>query len=340
MIQVCRAAALAVLVAGLLGCTQADARSHSAGPAQLADVLRAAGPGDTVVLKPGVYDNVRMGNRSFSPALTIDASAARLSGWVFRNVTGVTLKGGSIIPPPPIAPPPDKRSDNIRGVRFDNSASIKITGVRFSAPLQPNGEPYDPGAGIGVFIAGSRDVEISGNNFTGLRSGIVLHRVESFRATGNVFERMRSDGIQVAESRHGLVEQNSCRSTRILSTEHPDCIQMWSRAASPPTADMIIRGNRIEGDTQGIGMFNHVRNGVNDGGFDRILIEDNEIDISYPHAIAVYEGRDSVVRNNRIRTRPGSKYFATINVGPDVKRCGNSIAPAAGKRAPNDPKCE
>jgi hypothetical protein len=83
-----------------------------------------------------------------------------------------------------------------------------------------------------------------------------------------------------------------------------------------------------------------VRNGVDDGGFDRILIEENDVNVSASQGIALGgNARASVVRNNRVRTMPGAKYRASINLKGDIRRCGNVIEPGAGKPGVVDPKC-
>jgi hypothetical protein len=167
-----------------------------------------------------------------------------------------------------------------------------------------------------------------------------MSRVEKFRLLQNTFARMRSDGVSMGEVRDGLIEGNECRDTRIRDLEHPDCIQLWSRPRSPPTADIVIRNNRAEGATQGVFLGNHTRDGVNDGGFDRILIEGNELNVGFPNAIALVDGRASIVRNNKIRTFPGAQYQANINLRGDIVRCGNTVASSERKPGNVDKKCK
>jgi len=150
---------------------------------------------------------------------------------------------------------------------------------------------------------------------------------------------MRADGMDIALSREGVIEGNHCWGTVIRTDEHPDCIQMWSRPNAAPTSDMLIRKNRAEGDTQGISLFNHVRNGVDDGGFDRIVIEDNDVQVSASQAIAIYDGRASIVRNNHVRTLPRARYRASINLRGEVERCGNTVEGGAGKPGVFDVRC-
>lgn len=329
----------ALVLASCMGSSPGNAAVREATPDTLGKILAEAKGGDTIVLAPGEYAGVRFGKREFQPRLVIDAREARLSDWWFRGVSGVELRGGVYRLPPMVISPRNGRKDYGRSLRIDSSRNVRVTQGRFVGPSATGENTLPYGEGYGIFMVGGSDIEITGNVLAGYKSGIVLTRVDGFKLRENTFTEMRSDGMQVAESRNGLIEANTCDGTRIREGEHPDCIQMWSRPTSPPTADMVIRGNRIFGSTQGIGMFNHVRNGVDDGGFDRITIEDNEIEVGYPNAISLKSGRDSIVRNNRVRTLKGAKFIATINVGPGVARCGNTVGSSGGRRGETDPKC-
>ena len=78
--------------------------------------------------------------------------------------------------------------------------------------------------------------------------------------------RIASDGIDVSLSRNIVIDCNACTEFRPAPGAHPDCFQLWSRPAAPPTADIVITSNSAVGDMQGISLFNHVRDGTNDGG--------------------------------------------------------------------------
>jgi hypothetical protein len=330
---------LAAALCGVLSGAEARAATLRANPRNVADVLAKAGPGDTVTLEAGHYADLNFSRKSFAPPLTIDARAATGANWKLRQVTGLTIRGGRFELPPPSVVPPGK-ADSRQSLRLDRMENLKIVEAQFVGPArnEPGSDPIY-GEGYGVFIVGGLNVQISDNKFQGFKSGIVLTRVDRFRLSNNEFRLMRSDGIQVAESHMGAIEQNRCLETHIRDKEHPDCIQMWSRPTSPPTADIVIRKNTVVGLTQGVGLFNHVRDGVDDGGFDRITIEDNDINGGLPQGIGLMSGRDSVVRNNRVATLPGSKYLTNIIIGPGVLRCGNVVAAGAGRPSQKDPPC-
>ena len=227
-------------------------------------------------------------------------------------------------------------------IRMDGVTNVRLVGLKLVGPGAPPGVTDGPfGEGNGVHVNGSTNVEITKSHFHGLKNGIAMGRTDGFKITDNVFTGMRSDGASLGEVRNGLIQGNECSGTRIRSTEHPDCIQLWSRPTSAPTADVVIRGNRAEGPTQGVFLGNHTRDGVNDGGFDRITIEDNDLNVGFPNAIALTDGRASIIRNNRIRTFPGAQYPANINIRGDVQRCGNEIAGRDERKSrPVDKKCD
>jgi hypothetical protein len=317
----------------------ASAATLNADPKSVAQVFARAKGGDVIVLAPGEYVGIRLTGRSFSPALTLDAANARFTELQLRGVQGLAIRNGWFGLAE--ARPHPRTGQPMFGyaLRMDDVRDITVYNARMQGPGgAKEGDAF--GDGYGVFAARSAGVTVEGGEFAGFKTGIVLSKIAGFSLTRNRFSLMRSDGIQVGEGRSGLIEGNICGETRIRDQEHPDCIQLWSRPTSQPTADVVIRGNRARGKMQGIGLFNHVRNGVDDGGFDRITIEDNVVAVGYPHAIALYASRDSVVRNNNVETLPGSKWRAGINlIGGDPQRCGNTVAAASGKPAMIDKPC-
>jgi hypothetical protein len=334
------AAGLLLLTSGCGLAADASPRQMKATPDTVRDVLARAADGDTVVLGPGVYKDIAIRGRTFKTPLTIDATAATIVGLSVKNGGGLVFKGGEFRVPPPVTKPSTGQLVYGHATRFDNATDISFKASRFRGPGAPAGDTTGPfGEGYGVFVVGASNVAVADSRFEGLKVGIALTRVNGFKITGNEISAMRADGIAAGESRDGLIEKNRCLMFRVRDKEHPDCIQMWSRPTSPPVSDVVIRGNVAEGNMQGIGLFNHQRDGVDDGGFDRIVIEDNDMKVGYPQGIALMGARDSVVRNNRVSTFKGAKWKARISIG-QTERCGNTIEAGAGHREEKDRVCQ
>jgi hypothetical protein len=305
---------VALAAAALVFASPAHPATLPATAADVGKVLATAQSGDVVKLVGEFPDQVRLGRRTFNPPLTIDATAATVKGlFYFSAVEGITFRGGTWAT-----------------IRVDNGKTITVEKARFAGPDQADG--------YGVFINGGANVRVIESAFSQYKSAVVLGKVDGFEVLKNGFDRMRSDGVNIAQSWRGRVAENIIHGTRITSEEHPDCIQMWSRPDAPPASDVVIEDNECVGNTQGFTGFNHVRNGVNDGGFDRITIRRNRVTGTYPHGIALSEGRNSTVTDNVVATYPTSRYRASINVG-DAFKCGNVVKPGAGKAGITDPAC-
>jgi len=225
-------------------------------------------------------------------------------------------------------------------LRFDRSSHVAVRNGRFVGPGHPDtGDGFAYGEGKGVMVSQGDNVVIEDSTFTGFVAGVGFDRVDNFRVSRITASAMRSDGVDIAESHHGVIEYVNCSGTVIRDEEHPDCIQGWSRAGEVPTSDLVVRHNSVVGNTQGISFFNHAARGQDSGGFDRITIEDNDVEVSLTNGIALYDGRDSVVRRNQVHTLAGSRYRATIATPGGAKACDNVVGPGLGKPGFSDDKC-
>ncbi len=260
-------------VAAIAAGTQCYARTGPIQPGELAAAIASAQPGAHLVLARGEFGPLNISNRSFSPAITIDASAATIDGIVIRSSRGIAITGGTV------------KTDRAQTlvVLVDFSKEITLSGMRVS------------GGRIGMSISRSQDVKVQKNDFDGVRS----------------------DGVNVAMSQRVLVEDNLChnfdpimptydaKGKIIQDGDHPDCVQGWSNPKYPPTADVTIVGNKGLGYMQGVFFGNGGQ-----GGYDRLIVRDNEFMLSLWNGIVLVEARDSVVSGNKVSTIAGAKMIS------------------------------
>ena len=267
----------------------------AANPSNFNSVLAAAQPGDTVRLVAASYPPAVIKGRTFSPPLTIDASAATLPGVAIFNSTGVRWTGGTVT-------------------------------------ADPASQPAIP---TGIFVQLSGAITISGVHVSRFFNGIIYDRVSGGEISGNWLAGMASDGIDLALSRRVVVANNACSDFHPADGAHPDCIQLWSRPTAPPVADVVISGNTAVGAMQGITMFNHVRGGVDDGGYDRITIANNNVLNTYADGIAVYDCRGCAIRYNTVGSLPNYINVAQLYVsGGSVSICGNAVVKVPRQAGP------
>lgn len=261
-----------------------------------ASKIESARPGSTIKLS-GDQGVVTLKGKSWSPAITVDASKATFTGIVLNNVKGIHFKGGTIIGP----------GGKSYGVRVLMSRDIAIDGMTITA------------AHRGVVIDRSQDIAVRDTQLTGLvADGIDIASSQRIRIERNVCTKFTPT--------LATFDANGVRH----DGDHPDCIQAWSKIGEPNTADVTVIGNRADGIMQGIFFGDH-----NVGGFDRIEIRDNVMRTGLSNAIAINNGRGVIVRNNRVSSVPGAKQLRTgapvkanivIRDESNADICGNTVA--------------
>ncbi len=222
----------------------------------------------------------------------------------------------------------DAKAAHLQSVTFMSVSNLVWRGGEFSGG---DSLPY------GFVVRTSNNVSFADAHVSHyMRTGLIFDRITGGRISHNSFSDMGSDGMDVALSRRIMIDGNSCSSFFPLPGAHPDCIQSWSRPSDAPTADLTIVHNTMDGSMQGISLFNHVRDGVDDGGFDRIIIAHNNVRVAYPNGIAAYDCRECIIRDNAVDTVPGSGYKTSIRVFRGaVTMCSNTVplVPASGGEA-------
>ena len=220
----------------------------------------------------------------------------------------------------------DARAGRFTTIRLDNVSGLAWHGGAFDG---------DGALRIAFLAVKSRDLTIEDTTMRRyIRAGMVFSEVSEGRVIHNIFSEMGSDGMDFALSRHLVVDGNTCHDFDMTPKAHPDCIQFWSRPAAPPTADITITNNTIDGNMQGIFLGDGVHDGVADGGFDRVIIAHNRISGTFGNGIGLSNCRDCVVRDNHIETRADFHNRVRISIRGTgaVEACGNDAPGTPGSQ--------
>jgi hypothetical protein len=182
-------------------------------------------------------------------------------------------------------------------------------------------------AGYAVAITNSDGVKLDRLHVNFSQRGVVISGSQNVEVTRSVFTRLIIDGVNIASSHKVRVAGNSF--TAFDSGEaHPDAVQGWSLPTGKPTSDIVVEDNMIEGRMQGIFFGNHVRGGIDDGGFDRVTVRRNRVKTSFPNGIALYDCRGCAVESNSVATLAPSRFWTRIVVTRgSVRQSGNVVAP-------------
>lgn len=189
-----------------------------------------------------------------------------------------------------------------------NSKGVRVTGGTFGLT----------GTGYAINVRNSQNVGFANLLIKNAQRGIVIAQSQDVTVSHADIVNMTIDGINIGSSQRVTVTDSSCRDFN-TGEAHPDCIQLWSHPQRGVTQDVTLLRNRSDGNMQGFTAFNHVRKGVDDGGFDRVTIADNWVRAYRPNGVAVYDCRNCRIENNKAVTPKGAKH----NVQVRVTRCSD-----------------
>lgn len=306
---------------------------------ELMNALALVKGGDSIVLAPGDYGDLKMGpfdalSGQFASNVTITSAdptmPASFSGLKLTNASNITFDNV-------VFDHKYSAGDSIWEQPFgmSDSTNITITNSTFDGDVPTGVSSVDDGVGTGygLFVRGSSNIKLDSNEFHTFRIGITFAETTGIEITNNNIHSMRSDGMNMLEVQNVLIEDNYLHDFEgaIGSGDHRDMIQFWTGYTDAPSTDIIIRGNLLdigEGDwTQSIFM----RNDLVDQGlagsemfYQNILIENNTIYNGHLHGITIGETNGLVIRNNSVIQAEGRDGLQEGGIGVPVINLADS----------------
>lgn len=213
-----------------------------------------------------------------------------------------------------------------RGVTIDASKATLNLNVTGSSGLvirggQFTGDPRNPMAGYAIVLRSSHNITFEGITVRDSKLGIAVNQSSGIRIRQARIVGMLADGIDIASSQDVVVSDSSCSDFRTEGQAlHPDCMQMWSHPQQGLTRNITLERNRSTGPMQGFTGFNHVRGGVDDGGFENIVIRDNYVANTFPHGVYINACRNCTITGNVAVTLPGARWKTWVRA-PDCVNC-------------------
>lgn len=299
------------LVAGMLiaarqvqACTATDCTEIRVDDlAALQDALQEAPGGATLLLAAGDYGTLtlstaRVPGASAAAPVTIrsadPADPARFSRLVMQDAAHLRLESLAFLYTFTAGDDEKLRPFEIRG-----STDIVLRGSLLQGDLASGGRAAAKDGyptGIGLWLQGSTDIEISGNEITRFARGLIVYGCEQVRILGNNLHGVRSDGMNFADVRDVRIERNAIHDfARALDAkDHADMIQFWTAGTKRPNTDIVIRDNilNVGGGwfTQSIFMRNEEMDRKKAGDemlYRNITIENNVIINAHLHGITL-----------------------------------------------------
>ena len=268
-----------------------------------ASALPVLQPGAVVTLGPGPYPLIAITGQTFDPPVTINAGNTVVNGLRIWDSRGIIWRGGVIKAPAG----PNTRGPDGYGADVRKTDALTFDGTVFTQALR------------GAVIADSTNIVVRNAHFTALRS-------DGLNAVGNnhmLLENNRFDNFNPVKATGSKADKTW------VDGDHPDAIQIWNTPTTHAGTDIVIRGNSVDGDTQGINFFGPALDG-----YRGVTIENNTLHISYPAAISVFKCTGCTVRNNSVSAVPGSRFKTNIRyVESSGVLCGNIMPAMPGHEA-------
>jgi len=250
-------------------------------PANVADIAKL--PDGTKAYLEGDFPTYRGPKKTWDKGIILDCSKATLNGWYWTKTAGVAFLN------------PTLREMRFPGLRLDDCQRITVTGARAES--------------TSIKFVRCEEVVVEGCVITRAGTGVSLSECSGISVVRNAFRLSTSDGVQCAGCDAFLISGNTFDGTERPGSQHPDAIQFWSLPGRVTRNGRII-GNRVLGNCQGITSFDAAKGGIED-----VLIADNDICIGpdFKWGIAMQNARRVVLRDNILRTMPGSKTKVDID---------------------------
>lgn len=294
---------------------------------ELMDALSQCTGGETILLSEGSYGRLDLYDARHAFA-TFDSEVTIMSASETKAVfTGLSLYGVTNLTFQSVEfeyTHPDGVALYDKPFLVQNSDGVKFIDSDFIGDAAGGLGTVDDGygAGTGLVIRSSSNVEITGNYFEMFHRGLTVGDSQNIVVADNEFTAMSSDGMNFAEVQGVLIEGNYLHdfSKHPDSPAHMDMIQFWTSGTDSPSTDIIIRDNlliRGEGDeTQSIFMRNEAVDSYGAGVemyYSNVLIENNIIYNSHLHGITVGEADGLTIQNNTLLQSTYDGAVAEVN---------------------------
>lgn len=279
--------------------------------AQLNAAIKAATGGETILLNPGNYGDVKVIN--YKPASQVTIKSATATEAVLKSLT-VQFADNFTFSDLEIARPiASGVSQDSTAVYIQGATHIDLVNSFIHGSL--NGNSWDDAKGIRV--TGSNDIQIDNNVITEFKLGISLEKSNAAAISNNTVYELR-EGINLFDVDHALVDHNLIHTIKPNTTlgDHADAIQVFTGTSYAASTDLTISNNAILQGAGGYAQGIYVQSERQSSGIkhSNILIENNLYSGVSQHGITLNGVYGGVVTKNTVVAAPGSPYDTAINI--------------------------
>lgn len=274
--------------------------------AQLTTALKQAAGGDTIQLATGNYGDFSFSGKTFSSEVTIisqDAGKpATFNTLSLSNVGNLTVDSIFVD-----FTPTAETLNHSAGLSVRYGTNITITNSVFEGGVSPVDGLL---IGRGISVINSENIEISNNDVSHFRRGIMTGQVDQLTISYNHVHDNRTSTLSGGDVSNVLIEGNHLESSNPNNFggdgDHGDFIHYWtSQGQTGFSENFVIRNNFIEQGSGTALLGIYLDNNDNPYGFKNVLIENNVLHNSNGQGIRLEDVEGGVVRNNSLLQASG-----------------------------------
>jgi nitrous oxidase accessory protein NosD len=294
------------------------ATSQVATPETFGAKLKAAQPGDVIVLGDGDFGKLELyGSKIAKPGVRIEAKQGAKA--VFRGISLENSEGFEI------------RDVTVEvngpwsvGVNVQSSSNITLAGLTVQGTTAAD-------EGRGIVVRDSTGVTVTGSDFSRVGSGIGHSNSHDLKITDNNIHNLENDGIYGGGSNHVVVSGNHIQDFHPQPGDHPDAIQFFASSTGVPGDDVTITDNVI---TRGAG---DVIQGIFIENTDHMVITGNAMSGTMFNGISLITAREVLVANNFVQGYPDMESRIVTRGSTNVTVTGNTAEVITSPETPGVP---
>lgn len=279
--------------------------------AQLTAAMKAATGGETILLNPGNYGDVKVG--SLKPASQVVIKSATATEAVLKSLTIQYSENFTFSDIEIARPIAAGASQETNAVFIQSSNHIDLVNSFIHGSL--NNNSWDDAKGIR--ITGSRDIQLDNNIVTEFKLGISLEKSDALAVSNNQVYELR-EGLNLFDVDHALIDHNLIHTIKPNTAlgDHADAIQVFTGTSYAASTDLTISNNAILQGAGGYAQGIYVQSERMASGIkhSNIQIENNLYSGVSAHGITLNGVYGAVVTKNTVVAAPGSPYDTAINI--------------------------
>lgn len=279
--------------------------------AQLAAALKASTGGETILLDPGNYGDVKL--NSFKPASQVVVKSATSTDAVLQSLSVQFSQNFTFSDLEIARPIAAGASQESNAVYVQGSTHIDLVNSFIHGSL--NNNSWDDAKGIR--ITDSRDIQLDNNVITEFKLGLSLEKSDALAISNNTVYELR-EGINLFDVDHALVDHNLIHTIKPNTAlgDHADAIQVFTGSTYAASTDLTISNNAILQGAGGYAQGIYIQSERQASGIkhSNIQIENNLYSGVSQHGITLNGVNGAVVTKNTVVAAPGSPYDTAINI--------------------------